>query len=47
MLSLLLQVRFLGFQFVQIKCLDKATAAAKVAMAQSCRKRNTNRCTLK
>jgi hypothetical protein len=41
------QVRFLGFQFAQIKCADKAAAAAKVAIAQGCRQRNTTRCTLK
>jgi hypothetical protein len=41
------QVRFLGFQFAQIKCADKAAAAAKVAIAQGCRQRNSTRCTLK
>lgn len=40
-------VRFRGFQFAQIKCLDTAVAAAKVAIAQGCRGRNTTRCTLK
>jgi hypothetical protein len=44
---LLPQVRFLGFQFAQIKCADKAVAAAKVAIAQGCRQRNTKLCTLK
>jgi hypothetical protein len=47
LLLLLPQVRFLGFQFAQIKCADKAIAAAKAAIAQSCRQRNSNRCTLK
>jgi hypothetical protein len=47
LLPLPLQVRFLGFQFAQIKCADKVAAAAKVAIAQGCRQRNSGRCTLK
>lgn len=47
MLLLLLQVRFMGFQFASIKALNLIGAVAAVAAQDTCRKRNSKTCTLK
>jgi hypothetical protein len=47
LLFLLLQVRYLGFQFASIKAFNMIAAVATVATQDVCRKRSTAACTLK